>query len=288
MARLLILTLSSGEAALPVLTRQLAAQSFQDFEHEVISGLPNQAAHNHLYRIVMDRAASFDLFMKLDADMTLRSEVSLAEAVRATDEHPDAQHFEFRLWDCFTEEETLGVHVFRSGVSWGEITDDLFVDQAPNARRIMWEGPPAPFVNHGEFVSDFECFAFGVHKFLKTAQRDRTRPKRIKYLRHMRNCLRIRDLYRESHARRHLLALAGVVWAMEHKSVSSMSSKSELQGIFDAEVLGQEARWSPRVDRLSQSVIAWRLALLRSLGPRRAFAAWRGARSTAGQFPSGL
>ena len=177
---LLILTLSSGEAALPVLTRQLAEQSFQDFEHEVISGLPNLAAHKRLYRTVVDRAASFDLFMKLDADMTFRSETSLAEAVRASDEHPDAQHFEFRLWDCFTEEETLGVHMFRSGVSWGEITDNLFVDQAPNARHILWSGPPAPFVNHGEFVSDFECFAFGVHKFLKTAQRDRAGTRRIK------------------------------------------------------------------------------------------------------------
>jgi hypothetical protein len=271
MPRLLILTLNSGEAALPILTRQLPEQSFQDFEHEVISGLPNQAAHSYLYQIVMDRAASFDLFMKLDADMTLRSGNSLAEAVRATDEHPDAEHFEFPVWDCFTEDETLGVHVFRSGASWGEIRDDLFVDQAPNARKIVWAGPPAPFVNHGEFVSDFECFAFGVHKFLKTAQRGRTRPKRVKYLRHMRNCTRIRHLYRTTRARRHQLALTGVIWAMEHNAVSSMSNKSELRQIFDEEVGGNEAIWCRRVDRLSDSLLVWRLALLRSLGLRRAF-----------------
>jgi len=72
MARLLILTLSSGEAALAVQSRQLANQSFQDFEHEIISGLPNQAAHNRLYRTIMDKASSFDLFMKLDGDMTFR------------------------------------------------------------------------------------------------------------------------------------------------------------------------------------------------------------------------
>src|SRR5688572_10801104 len=263
MPRLLILTLSSGEAALPVLTRQLPEQSFRDFEHEVISGLPNQAAHNHLYRTVMDRAVSFDLCMKHDADMTLRSETSLAQAVGATDEHPDAQHFEFPLWDCFTEDETLGVHVFRSGVSWGEIRDDLFVDQAPKAKKIVWSGPPAPFVNHGEFVSDFECFAFGVHKSLKTAQRGKTRTRRIKYLRHMRNCARIRQLYRTTHARRHQLALTGVIWAMEHKAVSSMSNKSELQQVFDAEVRGKEASWCRRVDRLSDSLLVWRLALLR-------------------------
>src|SRR5882672_774666 len=154
MARLLILTLSTGEAALPVLSRQLARQSFQDFEHEVVSGLPNQAAHNRLYRKIMDGASSFELFLKLDADMTLRADTSLAEAVGATDKNPDDQHFAFRIWDCFTEEETLGVHIFRSGVSWGAITDDLFVDpDPPNARQILWQGPPAPFVNHGEVVS---------------------------------------------------------------------------------------------------------------------------------------
>lgn len=277
MARLLILTLSTGEAALPVLRRQLAAQSFRDFEHEVISGLPNQAAHNHLYRTIMDRASSFDLFLKLDADMTLRTETSLADAVRATDEHPDAQHFAFQVWDCFTEEETLGVHIFRSGVRWGEITDDLFVDpDPPNVKQILWEGAPAPFVNHGEVVSDFECFAFGVHKFLKVAQRGRApgglRYKMHKYARHMRNCARIRDLYRATRAPRHQLALAGVMWAMQHGRVSSLSRKSDLQEVFEAEVRGHEASWCRRVDRLSHSLLVWRLVLVRSLGPRRAFA----------------
>ena len=277
MARLLILTLSNGEAALPVLADQLRAQSFRDFEHEVISGLPNRAAHHRLYRTIMERSACFDLFLKLDADMTLRGASALAEAVRAVDRHPDVQHFAFPVWDCFTETETLGVHVFRSGVSWGEITDDLFVDpDPPNVTQLLWEGPPAPFVNHGEVVSDFECFAFGVHKFLKVAQRGRASAERShkthKYFRHMANCARIRDLCRESRARRHRLALAGVLWAMEHHAVSSLTSKSELQRNFETDVRGQEASWCRRVDRLSGNVFVWRLALLRSLGPRRALA----------------
>jgi hypothetical protein len=45
-----------------------------------------------------------------------------------------------------------------------------------------------------------------------------------------------------------------------------------MQEVFEAEVRGQEASWCRRVDRLSHSVLVWRLALLRSLGPRRAFA----------------
>lgn len=277
MARLLILTLSSGEAALPVLLEQLAGQSFQDFEHEVISGLPNRAAHVHLYRTIMDRTSSFELFLKLDADMTFREETSLENAVRATDRLPDAKHFTFPVWDCFTEEEALGVHLFRSGVQWGEITDDLFVDPAPpNAEEITWEGPPAPFVNHGEVVSDFECFSFGVHKFLKVAQRGRTLSglphKAQKHARHMRKCVRIRDLYRSTQLRRHQLALVGMAWAMEHGEVLALSNKSELEEIFASEVSAREGHWCHRADRLAHNVFVWRLALLRSLGPRHAFA----------------
>ena len=218
-----------------------------------------------------------DLFLKLDADMTLRADTSLAEAVRATAQHPEGQHFAFRIWDCFTEEETLGVHMFRSGVRWNDVRDDLFVDpDPPNVRQIMWEGPPAPFVNHGEVVSDFECFAFGVHKFLKAAQRGRTAGggpyKAHKYFRHMNNCARIRDLYRRTRARRHQLALAGVMWAMQHDTVSSLPDKRRLEDVFASEVRQQEAAWAQRVDALSRSLLVWRLALVRSLGIRRAFA----------------
>jgi hypothetical protein len=277
MARLLVLTLSSGESALPVLTEQLASQSFQDFEHQVIRGLPNQAAHNRLYRTIMDRASQFELFLKLDADMTLRSQTSLDEAVRAIEAYPDVRHFAFKVWDFFTDEQTLGVHMFRSGVSWGTVRDDLFVDpDPPNVKQLLWDGTPAPFVNHGEVVSDFECFAYGVHKFLKVAQRGRSAAslsyKSHKYFRHMRSCARIRDLYRETHARRHQIALAGVMWAMEQGSISAISSKSDLRAVFDSEVRGKDASWCRRVDRLSQNFLIWRLALVRSLGPRRAFA----------------
>jgi hypothetical protein len=224
----------------------------------------------------MQRASEFDLFLKLDADMTLTTETALADAVQAIAQHPDVLHFAFPVWDCFTESETLGVHLFRSGVQWGEITDDLFVDpDPPNVEQLLWQGPPAPFVNHGEVVSDFECFAFGVHKFLKAAQRgsggEERAHKAHKYLRHMLNCARIRHLCRDTHARRHQLAMAGVMWAMEHKDVAAISDKSELERIFDGEVRANEDRWRRRVDRLSQNLLVWRFALLRSLGVRRAF-----------------
>jgi len=277
MARLLIHTLHCGEAALPVLKRHLAEQTFQDFDHEIVGGLTNHQGHALQYRTFMERAASYDLFMKVDADMTFRSDTSLADAVRATDDHPDVQHFAFRVWDCFTETETLGVHLYRSGTTWGDLSDDLFVDpDPPTARQILWDGPPAPFINHGEIVSDFECLAFGVHKFLKVAQRGRTRGapphKPHKFARHMKNCARIRELYRATHARRHQLALAGIVWAMQHDGVRAMSSKADLEPVFEAEVRGHEATWGRRVDRLSHSLLVWRLALVRTLGPRLAFA----------------
>jgi len=59
---------------------------------------------------------------------------------------------------------------------------------------------------------------------------------------------------------------------MHNGDVSALRSKSDLRDIFEAEVRRQEDSWRRRVDRLSHSLLAWRLALLRSLGPRHAFA----------------
>jgi len=276
MPRLLILTLHSGEAALPVLREQLAAQSFQEFRHEIISGLPNREAHERLYQTIMNEGSSFELFLKLDADMTLRTGTALADVVHATAAHPQVRHFAFPVWDCFTESEALGVHMFRAGVKWPPIRDDLFVDPDPeNDPTLHWHGAPAPFVNHGEVASDFECFCFGVHKFLKVAQRGRPsselQSKMHKYFRHMENCARVRDLYRATGARRHRLSLAGVLWAMEHAEVATIAAKAQLQEIFDRQISSGDS-WMRRVDQLSGSVIAWRLAWVRSIGVRRAFA----------------
>jgi hypothetical protein len=88
----------------------------------------------------------------------------------------------------------------------------------------------------------------------------------------MSNCARIRELCRETHARRHQLALAGVMWAMEHGTVTAVTDKTEMQRVFETEVRGPEARWVRQVDRIARNPLVWRLALLRSLGPRHALA----------------
>ena len=140
----------------------------------------------------------------------------------------------------------------------------------------MWQGPPAPFVNHGEVVSDCECFSFGLHKFLKVAQRNRAAEGRFakrahKFHRHMRNCVRIRELYRLTRARRHLLALTGIVWAMQHPELTALESKSAIYRLFEAEIRPKEEEWLREADDLAGSEMAWRLALIRSLGMTRAF-----------------
>jgi hypothetical protein len=51
-----------------------------------------------------------------------------------------------------------------------------------------------------------------------------------------------------------------------------MMSKSELQAVFEREILARESRWTRRVDRLARNIVVWRFSLMRSLGARRAFA----------------
>jgi hypothetical protein len=58
---------------------------------------------------------------------------------------------------------------------------------------------------------------------------------------------------------------------MEHKTVASVTNKADLQQVFDVELRSDEGKWRRSVDGVSSSLLAWRLALLRSLGPRHAF-----------------
>ena len=53
---------------------------------------------------------------------------------------------------------------------------------------------------------------------------------------------------------------------------SALSSKAELCRAFEVEISGQEPGWHPLINRLSRHPVLWRLALVRSLGIRRAFA----------------
>jgi hypothetical protein len=232
--RLLILTLSTGEAALPHLREQIARQSYCA-DHVVIEGLGNQEAHEALYAQVMERAQDYELFLKVDADMTFRRDSALAEVVAGIARYPQIRHFLFPVYDHFTEQEIRGVSLYRSGVRWAPAKDRLFVDPSPIDAKASWCGGSAlPFINHGEIASDFECFSFGVHKMIKVLQRDRSNKKLSKQGGRLLDLQRMRRLCRQGGQLRHWLGLLGAAWVLKQADYRLMLRKADLQRTFEA------------------------------------------------------
>lgn len=269
--RLLILTLHSGEAGLDTLKAQLKTQSFQNFDHVVIAGLGNQAAHRRLFETVMAEADRYDLFLKLDADMSLRSDRALADMLRAAATRPEVRYFVFEVHDCFTERQIRGVMLFRSGLRWSlDSRETLFVDIDPVGESpLFWSGPPVPFLDHGAVVSDFECFCFGVHKMLKVLQRGRPDRSRAKARAHLANVTAIRRLYRKTGLTRHRLALAGVAWTLARHDLTELADKATLEALYADVVVPEMNEWQARADRLADNTAFWLWTLGRELGWRR-------------------
>lgn len=263
--RMLILTLSTGEAALPTLREQIRRQTFQA-DHHVIEGLPNRAAHAALHDVVMRRAGEYELFFKIDADMTFRRDTALQDVVAGIARYPDVRHFLFPLQDFFTEQEIRGVSLYRSGVRWALDLDGLFVDPAPIDAKATWCGGSAtPFLNHGEIASDFECFSFGVHKMIKVLQRDRSDKQLSKQTGRLLDLRRVRRLCRAPDAARHWLAMRGAAWVLRNRDYASMESKAELQLQFE-KIRAGDAALDALARRLVASDAFWYRALALELG----------------------
>ena len=99
--RVLVLTLFSGEQEYEEAVAALERQSFRGFDHRVFEHLPNKEAHEALQRAVMESAADYDLFLKLDADMVFRSGDALAQIVELFRARPEVDHARTVVHDWF-------------------------------------------------------------------------------------------------------------------------------------------------------------------------------------------
>jgi hypothetical protein len=173
--RVLVGTLYAGENELDLCRESLRAQSHTCWEQRILQDLPNREAHLCLYRTFMEAAQEFDLFLKLDADMVLRQPDSLARLVEVFRDRPALDHLETDVQDWFSATPILGIHAFSNRVAWQEPADALFVDLPPGypGCKLELRGQVAPLVDHCPDPSPEQAFSFGVHRALKTVQRDR-------------------------------------------------------------------------------------------------------------------
>jgi hypothetical protein len=118
MRRILILTMFSGENERDMCERALHRQSYHNWEQIWFEGLPNVEAHSRLYKTIDEQRENYGLFVKLDADMVLRSPWSLEAVVSLFAADPNLDHAVFSVQDYLSRMRIMGLHVFSGRVRW--------------------------------------------------------------------------------------------------------------------------------------------------------------------------
>jgi len=176
--KLLIITMHSGENELEECKSSLKMQTFQNFRHEIISGLENRAAHQKLYARCMEESANFNYFLKLDADMVLSNKDALHFIINTAMRNPDADLIAFTVFDFYTDSPIWGINLFSNRATWSPVKEGLFVDEQPAfpGRKLKVFDYPNPHVLHSPNPSPYQAFVFGLHRALKVVQFDRRVP----------------------------------------------------------------------------------------------------------------
>jgi len=170
--KVLVGTLYSGENEFEACCRMIEKQQGCAVTHHVIQGLGNKEAHDELYRFFGGRRHAYDYFVKVDADMVLKDEASLARIVGLFEQNEAMDHLCLSVDDWYTDSPIMGLNAFSSRVQWLPNNESLFVDlgpKVPGEKSVVWDAP-APIADHCPDPSPFQAFHFGVHRALKALQ----------------------------------------------------------------------------------------------------------------------
>ena len=163
----------SGENEFEACLDALEAQSYSNYSLKVFKGLGNKEAHDALYSYFMSVSGSHDIFVKLDADMVLRTPEILNEIAELFARENELDHATFTVFDWYSQRPIVGLHAFSKRASWKPLKESLFVDHNPTipGHRIMvWEAP-SPVADHSPDTTAETAYLFGVHRALKIVQR---------------------------------------------------------------------------------------------------------------------
>jgi hypothetical protein len=173
--RVLAGTLYTQENEIEQCLRSIRGQVGVDCEHFLIEGLPKSEAHRRLYGAFMERAAEFDLFVKVDADMVLLSDTLFQRMGQRMSAAPQVLDLCIAVSDFFSRRLIMGLHGYRSSVTWPP-TDEgaapdarLFTDQCPvpKSARLNDRRELAPAALHCPDPSPFQSFHYGLHRGAK-------------------------------------------------------------------------------------------------------------------------
>jgi len=176
--KVLVVTLFSGENEYEECCQSVMKQKYVDIEHVKIENLPNQEAHQKLYELFNRRRNEFDFMAKLDADMALVYQDSLASLLEKFND--EISTLSVTVHDHLTNRDMQSFNIFRNDCFFHFKTNDpLFTDKL----KVQRAGKQLSIVDerrnviHAFNPSTFQAFMFGVHRAMKVTQSENKIPR---------------------------------------------------------------------------------------------------------------
>jgi len=173
-SRLFIGTLYSQENEFSDCVRSINDQTYKQFDHFVFSDLPNKEAHITLFKAFVQQAETYDLLIKVDADMVISNPRLFENIVRKMHENPGIDILTIAVHDFFSDQLIYGLNTYRNTVRWNLDKENLFVDipDTPQDKYLFDDRELAPAAVHCPNPSPYQAFHYGVHRGLKMVQPD--------------------------------------------------------------------------------------------------------------------
>jgi hypothetical protein len=159
-------TLYSGENEFADCVTSIEAQSYNNYRHFVIKGLPQKEAHDKLFRDFIESGS--DLLIHVGPDMVLMDDSLFSQVVNFFTENPHVQHYEIMVYDCLACQMIWGLNIYHD-IELGERDENVFTDFLPidPGRKVSDYGNLAPAAWHCPNPSLFQSFHYGAHKAVK-------------------------------------------------------------------------------------------------------------------------
>ena len=173
--KLLVGTLYSGENEYSECIEAIHKQSYTNYDHITIENLPELEAHNTLYRTFLDKADTYELLIKIDADTVLISDQLFGKLVEKFTQNSWLEVMNIGVIDFFTAEMIpAGIQIYRNTVRWDFSKDTVFPDiPIMDKDRYLYDRTElAPAAVHCKNPSLPQAFHYGVHRGLKSIQKN--------------------------------------------------------------------------------------------------------------------
>jgi hypothetical protein len=169
--KILVGTLYTIENEFEECRRSIQRQTYTNYDHIVIKDLPKREAHDTLYGTFMEKSDTYDLLVKVDADMVLCKNNLFEKIVEKFSGDSELDLLLIAVQDYFTDELLIGINVFRNSVRWEQNSNDLMTDRVHIRESIRKTEKDyvdlAPAAVHCPDPSPFQAFHFGFHRGMK-------------------------------------------------------------------------------------------------------------------------